>query len=58
VEVDMIRKKLWPVLWIFVLMAGIGWVAWIHGEIMIDKCLDAGGAWDYQHKHCTFGKAT
>ena len=28
--------------------------AWLYGEIQIDKCLDAGGAWDYEQHHCMF----
>ena len=26
--------------------------AWIHREMSIDKCLDGGGAWDYERVKC------
>ncbi len=27
-------------------------VLWLSREIRIDKCLDAGGAWDYDAENC------
>jgi hypothetical protein len=27
-------------------------VAWFHRQMMIDKCLDGGGAWDYAKARC------
>jgi hypothetical protein len=43
-------------LWVFAVVVGIGLAAWFYGEVKIDKCLDAGGAWDYQQKRCIFEK--
>lgn len=45
------RGALWLVL---LLVGGIGSAVWLYGEVQIDKCLDAGGAWDYQQKRCMF----
>lgn len=25
---------------------------WLAREVLIDKCLDRGGAWDYDQAHC------
>lgn len=33
---------------------GIPLVAWLYRELQIDKCLDAGGRWEYQQRHCLF----
>lgn len=27
---------------------------WLYWEIQIDKCLDAGRAWNYERRHCVF----
>lgn len=44
------RKRL---LWLVVALAGLaaaGRYAWEF--VMVDKCLDAGGLWDYESKSC------
>jgi hypothetical protein len=46
------RKRLfWLVL---ILAACIPLAVWVYRYILIDKCLDAGGAWDYQQRHCIY----
>jgi len=52
--VPRIKVKRWALWLALLLVGGIGTAAWLYGEIQIDKCLDAGGAWDYQQKHCMF----
>lgn len=45
------RRIVWLIL-VFAIGAAV--VPWLYREIQIDKCLDAGGAWDYEGKHCIF----
>ena len=39
---------------VFVALA-VWFVAWFDREMMIDKCLDGGGAWDYVNTRCDKG---
>ena len=45
------KRAVWAVL---VLLFIGAFAVWLYGEIQIDKCLDAGGAWDYEQRHCMF----
>ena len=46
-------RKLSRLIAVGVLVALAVWsVAWFHREMMIDKCLDGGGAWDYVNALC------
>lgn len=50
----MIKKKRWAIGIVLVLAVSVPLVTWLRREIQIDKCLDAGGAWDYEQLHCIF----
>ncbi len=50
----MSQKKKWLIAGVLVLGVGISLIFWLYREIRIDKCLDAGGAWDYAQQHCIF----
>lgn len=50
----MIQRKKWLIVGVLVLWVSISLVVWLYREIQIDKCLDAGGAWDYEQPHCIF----
>lgn len=42
-------------LWLVVILAiSIPFGVWFYHELQIDKCLDAGGAWDYQQRYCVY----
>jgi hypothetical protein len=44
----------WMVVVVLLLAAGVPFSIWLSQQIEIDKCLDAGGAWDYEHRNCQF----
>lgn len=49
------KKATKRIVWGATLLALSGaFIIWLYGEIQIDKCLDAGGAWDYEKHRCTF----
>lgn len=49
------KKSTKRVVWAVLILLFVGaFAAWLYGEIQIDKCLDAGGAWDYEQRHCMF----
>ena len=37
---------------VLILAVGILLGIWLYRQVLIDKCLDAGGAWDYQQGDC------
>lgn len=39
---------------VLLLVACILFSFWLYRQIEIDKCLDAGGAWNYEQRHCLF----
>jgi hypothetical protein len=50
-----VKKSTKRVAWSALALLLIGVFAiWLYGEIQIDKCLDAGGAWDYEKHRCMF----
>lgn len=50
------RRRLFPllVLLIVALAALLAWLWW-SDFILVDKCLDAGGAWDAEARTCRLG---
>ena len=49
------KKSTKRVVWAVLILLFVGaFAVWLYGEIQIDKCLDAGGAWDYEQRHCMF----
>ena len=49
------KKSTKRIAWAVVILGlGGAFTVWLYGEIQIDKCLDAGGAWDYEQHHCVF----
>lgn len=43
------RRVIWLLL---VLAVSIPLAIWLYGQLQIDKCLDAGGAWNYEQQSC------
>jgi len=48
----MTRKRRWATGVVLVLAMSVPLVMWVLREIQIDRCLDAGGAWEYGQLHC------
>lgn len=43
------KKRIWIALAVIVL---VGLTYWLARQISIDKCLDGGGAWNYDESRC------
>ena len=43
------RKRIWVTL---AVVAAVGLTFWVNRQILIDRCLDGGGAWDYDVSRC------
>jgi hypothetical protein len=50
----MTKMRRWVVVVVLLLVAGVPFSLWLYRQIEIDKCLDAGGAWNYEQRHCLF----
>lgn len=50
----MAKASKWAVWIVLVSVAGISLAIWLYRQVQIDKCLDAGGRWEYQERHCLF----
>lgn len=50
----MTRAKQWVIWLLLILAVCIPLGIWLYRQLLIDKCLDAGGAWDYQQLHCIY----
>jgi hypothetical protein len=50
-----VKKSTKRIAWaVLVLLLICAFAIWLYGEIQIDKCLDAGEAWDYEKHHCMY----
>lgn len=50
----MTKAKKLAIWFVLALAVGIPLAIWLYRQVQIDKCLDAGGRWEYQQRHCLF----
>lgn len=48
------KTRRWIVVVVLLIVAGVPFSIWLSRQIEIDKCLDGGGAWDYEQRRCIF----
>ena len=54
IEIPMSKAKKLAIGLALTLAVCIPLAIWLYRQVLIDKCLDAGGAWDYQQRHCVY----
>lgn len=57
IETLMIKTRKLVFWLVLILVICIPLAVWLYHQMLIDKCLDAGGAWDYQHQQCVYEKS-